>query len=303
MSRFQGTNTYLDNPLENPLEYTYNYTYTYTYDPLPALDPLASLSNSLVHGASFPTIQEELHKIENPSNRMLEDILVLMFKTRDVRGNGERCVFRNMFSALYTMYPDLLSNMLVLIPQYGYWKDFFYLALTNYGLLQPAMAIAYRQLLADERALDEGRPVSLLAKWIPKEGKSLGHFAKSFANYIYSNSDMSYSQQMSLLRRRIVRLNAALKTVESLECANRWDEINPADVPSIAARRSRSAFMNEIPHKNQIRRPNDSKRMVCRAKFENYRAPLRTQVDESRYHAVRERSMEYFAGLNTTHPL
>jgi hypothetical protein len=226
-----------------------------------------------------------------------------MFKTRDVRGAGERLLFRQMFNCLYAKYPALMFTMLDFIPQYGYWKDFFHLALTNYGLLQPAMAIAYSQLMADERALAQGGTLSLFAKWVPKEGKAGHRFAKEFANYIYTNSDMTYSQKMSALRRRVTRLNAALKTVETLTASNRWDEIEPSSVPKIAAKKSNAAFMNETcprySYSIRIRHPQNEKRLICRSNFENYHhyhpSPPPYKVDESRYDPIRERVI---AGLN-----
>jgi hypothetical protein len=299
---YQGINTYYQ---EHP-PYLYDHTYDVTFPSLGrsayehvslSFDPLASLSKNLYRGASLTTIINEMQTIlVDPSDKILEDLVVLMFKTRDVRGAGERLIFRQMFNCIYAKYPALMFTMLDLIPRYGYWKDFFYLALTNYGLLQPAMAIAYNQLMMDERSLADGKPLSLFAKWVPKEGKANSRFAKEFSNYIYSNSDMSYSQKMSALRRRVTKLNAALNTVETLQASKRWDEIEPSSVPKIAAKKSRAAFMNEsclhYGHAVRIRHPHDEKRLICRSKFENFvPAPSSYSYmeDSSRYAPVRER--------------
>jgi hypothetical protein len=289
---YQGINTYLQ---ENPPTYSIPSSGYSAYDHLFQKDPLESFSNSLLRGTSLSWVIDEMEKfLLNPT--LLNDLIVLMFKTRDVRGKGERLLFRQMFICIYAKYPEAILSILDLIPRYGYWKDFFHLALTNYGLLQPAMAIAYDQLMADERALNEGRPLSLFAKWVPKEGKSGHHFAKEFANYIYSTSDMNYSKRMSALRRRVSRLNAALNTVEVLQCANRWDEIEPANVPTIAAKKCRAAFMNEICSSHKLRHPRDERRLICRSNFENFTpAPPSYEMDERRYDPIRER----LTGLNT----
>jgi hypothetical protein len=307
---YEGIDTYLETDIPIVTENIVSYFTHINRSPYEHLEgAMASLKSKLVRGTPFLEIHEEMNRLlSRPSNKLLEDLVVLMFKTRDVQGVGERLLFRHMFKALYASHPNLLFNIMDLIPKYGYWKDFFYLAITNLHLLQPAMAIAYNQLMMDERALQEGAQLSLLAKWIPKEGKSMGRFTKEFANYIYMNTDMSYSQKMSALRRRLVKLNAALKTVEILTCANRWDEIDPSRVPVIAAKKSRAAFLNEtVPRKYSqpfLRYPQDEKRLICRVNFQNYNpGPSEVVVDEARYEAVRQRVRALFqtgqTGLNT----
>jgi hypothetical protein len=110
---------------------------------------------------------------------------------------------------------------------------------------------------------------------------------------------------MSTLRHRISRLNAAINTVETYTCANRWDEIDPRRVPKIAAKKGRAAFLNEgfcpaNPDLN-IRYPNNVKRMICRTKFQTF-IPLErtgqiTEGEES-YETLRRQVKWYFAGLN-----
>jgi hypothetical protein len=280
-----------------PLEIQSPFAYT-GYSAYDHLEPLYTLKSKLVRGTPLSEIKYEMDKLlVSPSNQLLEDIVVLMFKTRDIYGQGERLLFRHMFDCLYSSQPSLLYYMMELIPRYGYWKDFFFLALKYRTLLQPAMAIAYKQLLDDEKALHQGNPLSLFAKWIPKEGKASGRFAKEFANYIYTNTDMSFSQKMAALRRRIVKLNAALKTVETLECANRWDEIEPSDVPLVAWKKYRAAFLNETATSvgTILRRPDDEKRLICRVNFQNYTpAPPIRVFSECRYDAARDRAKQYF---------
>lgn len=252
------------------------------------VDPLSSLSRMLVHGTPFLEIKNEVDRILRFSTKdTVEQLCILMFKTRDVRGRGERLLFRHIFLSLHGAMPRLAHELMDLIPQYGYWKDFFHLALENNELLQTAMAISYTQLLADERALSEKEPLSLFAKWIPKEGKAQGRFAKEFANYIYKNMDMSFSQKMSTFRRRIVRLNAALNTVETLQCANRWDKIEPKNVPSIALKKYKAAFLNETL--KGAGGPHYEKRLICREKFQNHTRSASSTLDDGNYECVSQR--------------
>jgi hypothetical protein len=205
-----------------------------------------------------------------------------MFNTRDVRGGrGERRLFHYMFSVLNKYHPLLCKTLLVFIPHYGYWKDLFQIAMDNYNLFNPVLDICKVQLVQDEAALEAGRPISTMAKWIPKEGKSMSRFTKYFAQHLYGDIPI-HSSRMNRLRIRISRLNRALNTLETLQCANRWDEIDPAKVPSIARVKQQAAFLNEHPRHTGLRHPNNVKRMICRAKFQSHSpSPPKQSQDET----------------------
>jgi len=231
-------------------------------------------------------------------NTNLEDLVVLMFQIRDIQeGRGERHMFREMFHVLYEKHPDLCMKLMDLIPEFGYWKDFFHIALENPHLLRTALVLSHNQLLKDESALRWGRPMSLFAKWVPKEGKQYNRFATNFANYLYANETLNHSQRMALYRKRLVPLNAALKTVEVLQCANQWDLINPTSVPAKARKKFRAAFMNEDVRTGLLRHPTDPKRIACREAFTAFfatnRPPkpsyLRYDLENPRYNIIRER--------------
>jgi hypothetical protein len=100
---------------------------------------------------------------------------------------------------------------------------------------------------------------------------------------------------MASYRRRLVRLNAALKTVETLECANKWDQIEPGCVPGGARHIKMAAYLNEVPHrKNVLREAENEKRNTCRKKFreflyERFENPVScAPVDDARYDPVRQ---------------
>jgi len=243
------------------------------YSDMPPLipAPLITLYSILQRNTPFRDIEAEMDRLlthyETP---VLEDLVALMFNTRDVRGGrGERRLFHYMFKILNKYHPLLCQSLLVFIPKYGYWKDLFQIAMDNYNLFSPTLEICKAQLLDDEAALEAGRPISLMAKWIPKEGKSMSRFTKYFAQHLYGEIPI-HSSRMNRLRTRISRLNRALNTLEILQCANRWDEIDPAKVPSIARFKQQAAFLNEHPRHNGIRHPDNVKRMLCRVKFQSH---------------------------------
>ena len=257
------------------------------YSDMPELipAPLLTLFSILQRNTPFSQIEAEMDRVlATYGTHILEDLVVLMFKTRDVRGGrGERRLFHYMFQILNHHYPNLCQALLIFIPTYGYWKDLFHIAMANYNLFTPTLQICKAQLLDDEAALEAGRPISMMAKWIPKEGKSMSRFTKYFAQHLYGDILPIHSSRMRHLRHRISRLNHALNTLETLQCANRWDEIDPAKVPTIARFKQQAAFLNEHPRHHGLRHPNNVKRMICRVKFQSHDPSPPRQSQEEPY--------------------
>ena len=231
-----------------------------------------AFSKQLVRGIEPTKVIGEIYRLlSHDSPNMLEEIVVLAFYMRDVReGKGERQIFRDMMLALLELHPQLVISLLELVPHYGYWKDVFCLALDDSRLLEEAFRLSRAQLNADEVALREGRPHSLFAKWLPKEGKSMDRFTKEFAAYLYGHSDplLTFSQGMAALRRRVSKLNIALKTLETLQCSNQWDKIVPTNVPLVARTKSRAALLNvKSLETDEPRFPLHPQRAQCRENF------------------------------------
>ena len=241
-----------------------------------------AFSKLLVRGIEPAKIIEEIHRLlSQESPNMLEAIVILAFYMRDIHeGKGERQIFRHMMLALLDLHPQLVVSLLELVPHYGYWKDVFSLALDDSRLLEEAFRLSRLQLNADEVALRDGRPHSLFAKWFPKEGKSMDIFTKQFAAYLYGHSQplLTFSQGMATLRRRVSKLNIALKTFETLQCSNRWDAIVPANVPLVARTKSRATLLNlKSLETEEPRFPLNPQRAQCRDNFLRFfQEPLNT---------------------------
>jgi len=181
---------------------------------------------------------------------------------------GSRDIFREALSQLTSTHYELVIDLLEHIPVYGYWGDIFWLAMNVPALYSPILWFSSKQLEKDEIALVTGMPVSLFAKWVPKQGKKNEKFAQDLAKMLYPT--LSYSKRMALYRRRISRLNRVINTVEILQCANRWDEIQPAQVPQICLRKKLASFLNVQPRTNEARDTNNAKRDMCKEHFTEY---------------------------------
>lgn len=157
-----------------------------------------------------------------------------LFYVRDVRqGLGERELFRTILEGQFAQ-DEKFAPLLALIPEYGRWDDLIALALTN----QCAFNVIKAQFARDREDAQSGKPISLLAKWMPSVNSSSGKTraqGKSFAKKL-GLSEKEYRQQLSLLRAR-------LDVVEVKMSANQWEAIKYEAVPSKANVLYRDAFV------------------------------------------------------------
>jgi hypothetical protein len=196
----------------------------------------------------------------------LEELAVILFHLRNVRGGyGRRDLFREMMNILYEYDRSLVEALLPLVPEYGYWKDVFFFSTTLPHLLGPTMELCRHQLLKDEESIRLGYKPSLLAKYIPKQGKKYKVFANSFAKYMYPYT--CHSLRMRNMRKRISALNQYTGAVEVKMCAGNWDLIVPSSVARTASKRYGSALINE---RDGQPRTEDERRIECRKTFLEY---------------------------------
>jgi hypothetical protein len=274
-------------------------------------DPRLELYNSLKRDCSMKLINTGVNNIfKRGSDEDIMDMMLLVFQTRDVRGGkGEYELFYKLIHTIYTIQPQLVESVLELIPEYGSWNDIFVLADLIPQLKYTLLRIAAKQLVEDETNLLLGKPVLFLGKWAPRENKRLNHIAKDFAYLLAGpqHPSVKHSQIMATFRRRFSRLNAKLGTVETYECSNRWELIDPAKVPLGAQRVKINAYLNDKNISNYGRNK-------CRERFLEYEPlarsyipfnkkkmlasmeELRTVLDSTRYDLVREKVSFWIQG-------
>ena len=164
--------------------------------------------------------------------------LVWLFYARDVRGGlGERRLFRVIFEYLAKTSDDVpVEKLIGLIPEYGRYDDLFLLLETKY--LAEIIGFIRMQIQSDLGAMEEGKSVSLLAKWLPSINASNEKTKKS-GKLIAKKLDMTekeYRQTLSKLRNYI-------DIVERKMSADRFGEIKYEAVPSRANLIYKNAFM------------------------------------------------------------
>jgi len=148
----------------------------------------------------------------------------LLFYFRDVRGGqGERKHFRTVLKHLANKKPELVREVLNLIPEYGRWDDLFILLGTQ--LDEDVVSLICAQL---EKDINSEKP-SLLAKWMPSVNTS-SKASRDLAWRFIREMDIT----PRVYRKALAKMRAKLNIVERDMCARNWDGINYEYVPSRA---------------------------------------------------------------------
>ena len=161
-----------------------------------------------------------------------------LFYLRDIRGNGmgERRAFRICFKWLVENHFDNVRALVELIPEYGRYDD--WMCLLDSKASEVVSVQIKKQLEIDICNMEQGREISLLAKWIKTADASSSATRKLG---ILTAQKLGYPVYNF---KRIVRsMRKQIGVVESLMSAGRWDEIKYPEVPSRAMMIYRKAFM------------------------------------------------------------
>lgn len=147
----------------------------------------------------------------------------IMQWVRDARGGaGERETFRKLFGYLIKNDQVTATKVLSKVPELGRWDDLF----ITFGTPLERQAL---KMIADALNVSHN---GLCAKWMPRQGEVAGKLR-------------SY---MKLTPKAYRHLLVALSdTVEQKMCAQEWDKITYAHVPSVASARYQKAFGKRDP--------------------------------------------------------
>lgn len=217
----------------NSLKLTENGAIGYSTTGKKLLDMNFNVASYRKCGESEITSDFDLARAEN-------EVLAILwaFFVRDVRGGlGERRLFRVLFRHLIGVNSEAAGKLLPLISEYGRWDDLIKTTV-NTQLWIPAVEIIKNQLTADHENYSAGKPISLLAKWMPSERTS-SQDTRKLARKLADSLGMdikAYNRTLSALRNH-------LKIVESKMSAKEWSEIDYSAVPSKANLIYNNAFL------------------------------------------------------------
>ncbi len=167
-----------------------------------------------------------------------------LFYAGDVRGGmGERRLFKIGMSCIAKTDPELAEKLLPLIPEYTRWDNV--VRLVNSPVYKAALALIANRLKTDEEAMKAGKPVSLLAKWLPSVNSGSAE-TRNAAVPIVKYLGLTAKEY----RKKLVALRAYLDIVEVNMSSGNWSAIEYSKVPSKANILYRNAFV----HRDEKRR-------------------------------------------------
>ena len=219
-----------------------------------------SENGALMHESTFNPLLDFNFKISSYRNdkllgmndwiRVLSDNSILpktkvkyLFYLRDAReGVGERDLFRSSLLATCRSYPQLMLPLLKYVPEYGRWDDLVWLldmvdAEDFLSIQQEVKSIIRNQWVKDIEDTNAGKPISLMAKWLPStnaSSKTTIRRGKMVAKVLGLNE--------SIYRKALSKLREHLNVTETNLSAKTYDKINYSEVPSKAALLYKNAF-------------------------------------------------------------
>ena len=159
-----------------------------------------------------------------------------LFYTRDIRGGlGERNTFRVLLSYAAMHHPEAVKPNIPLIGLYGRYDELYVLIGTP--LEKDMWAYMAAQLKADEAAMKQNKPCSLLAKWL-KTPDASSRNTREIGVLTARNLGMSVYDY----KRKLRALRKYINVTEVHMSAKAWDNIDYATVPSRAMTLYRNAF-------------------------------------------------------------
>jgi len=165
------------------------------------------------------------------------DAWKFLFFLRDIRGgNGERKIFRVCLKWLAENKPEATKHVINLVSEYGRFDDLWCLLDTN--LKYDVCNYVKTQIESDIENAENGKPISLLAKWLCSENASSKE-TKRYAGIIRSNLGLTSRQY----RKTLSKLRQYIDVVERKTSGKMWGEIDYSTVPSQANLKYSSAFL------------------------------------------------------------
>ena len=247
-------------------------------------------------------IDRATHKSETERANLYAMLITAIMQVRDIRNNGKgrRDQCYAMFDEMSKKFPKTMLSLIEELKEHGGWMDINKLYLREHKktsntrnlteLQKCIISLWIRQLKVDaeslrkwkqakmhaehnELAFDEKCEVSLVAKWIPKENRSMDKktkVSKKIAQALFPEKFANnFMEAMRLYRVFLAPLQDAINTTEKLMCSKQFDKINFRFVPGKCMFKGRKAFLYEKKRGTELR-GNDPKRLKCRANLQKH---------------------------------
>lgn len=183
-------------------------------------------------------LQGTLHAAAGCTESRLADMAVMAMYVRDPRGGkGERQQGRRCLTWLARHHADAFAKLLPLVPTYGRWDDLAHVWQRVPAVRDAIVRHWQSQLQADVSLMQGDRPISLAAKWVPRE-KALPGLLRALA--------AAHGTSLPGLRKDVVApLRRHLQLVERRLCTADVAAIDYSRVPSCAMHRYKPLFFKK----------------------------------------------------------
>lgn len=160
-----------------------------------------------------------------------------LFFLRDIRGGmGERRLFRELLKQLALRGRNEVKALIPLIADYGRFDDLFVLKDTPYE--QDMVDYIKTTYLSDLIAMQKGKQVTLLAKWLPSINASCAE-TRALAKYFMGH----FNYTAKTYRKHLSSLRKYLRVVENQISRGDYSNIKYESVPSKANLRYSDLFL------------------------------------------------------------
>lgn len=160
-------------------------------------------------------------------------------------GFGIKDWFRSGLLYMANIHPEVVSNNLQSIVDFGCWRDLY--ILMNTTIESSVVKLFAKQLTTDLHTLhrEQDKLLSLAAKWVLREKSQLNK-RTNFRSKLCTQLDVS---EEILRKTYLTPIRAALCITESLMCANKWDCIDYSRVPRECLRINCKHFLRHDPQR------------------------------------------------------
>ena len=209
-------------------------------------------------GSKLLDLNFAVTSFRNKSDKVIEDafakafyedrLLALkwLFYARDAReGIGERRLFRICLKWLNSENKEIAKSVLKLVSFYGRWDDLTYLL--GSWLHHEVVDIVKNQLKEDMVNMENNKPISLCAKWMPSINASSKE-TKEKGRLLCKDLGMTEAQY----RKTLSKLRKYLKVIEVKMSAGEWNEIDYNTVPSRANLIYKNAFLKHDEERRRV---------------------------------------------------
>ena len=181
--------------------------------------------------------------------------IAIIFNSRDrIDGKKEKKISNDAYLWMkFNKYEKTYEcNIKNYINKYGSWKDVLYFMSKIYKNRVYSDTFESKlfaeKLIEDKIYYDNNEPVSLCAKWCPSEKSKYQKKYNIYNKILYDTLDLTdkadiINKNEYFRKKYLTPLRNKIDIVETKMCKTDWENINYENVPSIASKKYRNAFM------------------------------------------------------------